>query len=211
MNDTLIKKLKVKNQLSSFLPQGFEEMVTDLIFSTPVRFKIVKPRNTKLGDFRAGLGSEKPQITVNGDLNPYSFLITTLHEFAHLNVYLQYGFGVKPHGEEWKKAYRNLISPAINLNLLPKDIEIALINSLVATKASSCSDIHLFRVLKKYDVNRNNIIHLEEIPSGSEFILQGKIMKKGELRRKRYLCEEITTRKKYLVHALSEINIHEKQ
>jgi SprT protein len=203
------KKAKVQEQLKSFLPSGFESMVADLIFSSPVVFKIVKPRNTKLGDFRAGTNQEKPQITVNGNLNPYSFLVTTLHEFAHLNVYLKHGFRVKPHGDEWKNEYRKLLVPAIDTNLLPQDIINTLMNSLVNTKASSCSDIHLMRVLKKYDTKNEDILHLEEIAQGSTFLLQGKTFIKGELRRKRYLCEEITTRKKYLVHALSEIKKHE--
>jgi len=203
------KKAKVREQLKSFLPLGFESMVADLIFSSPVIFKIVKPRNTKLGDFRAGIKQEKPQITVNGNLNPYSFLITTLHEFAHLNVYLKHGFRVKPHGEEWKHEYRKLLVPAIDTHLLPQDIVNTLMNSLVNTKASSCSDIHLMRVLKKYDTKNEDMLHLEEIAQGSTFLLQGKTFVKGELRRKRYLCEEITTRKKYLVHALSEIKKHE--
>lgn len=199
------KKIKVTEQLKAFLPAGFEFMVADLIFNEPVSFKIVKPRNTKLGDFRAGLNGEKHQITVNGNLNKYSFLITTLHEFAHLITYLKFGHRIKPHGEEWKAEYRKLLVPAIDTKLLPMDIVKALVNSLVNTKASSCSDIGLMRVLKNYDQGNEDTIFLENIPHNSIFILQGKKFLKGELRRKRYLCEDISTNKKYLVHALSEV------
>lgn len=195
------KKIKVTEQLKAFLPAGFEVMVADLIFNEPVSFKIVKPRNTKLGDFRAGLNGEKHQITVNGNLNKYSFLITTLHEFAHLITYLKFGHRIKPHGEEWKVEYRKLLVPAIDTKLLPSDIVRALVN----TKASSCSDIGLMRVLKNYDQGNEDTIFLENIPHNSVFILQGKKFLKGELRRKRYLCEDISTNKKYLVHALSEV------
>jgi SprT protein len=201
------QKIRVENQLKLFLPSGFEKMVSNLLFSSPVSFKIVKPRSTKLGDFRAGSKTQKHQITVNGNLNSYSFLITTLHEFAHLHVHLKFGNKVKPHGEEWKTEYRNLILPALDLKILPQEIINALLNSLTNTKASSCSDLNLMRVLKKYDLKQENKLHLEEIPKGTKFSLQGKTFLKGELRRKRYLCEEISSKKIYLVHALSEINI----
>lgn len=199
------KKLKVTGQLKSFLPAGFEEMVSDLIFAEPVSFKIVKPRNTKLGDFRAGLNGERHQITVNGNLNPYSFLITTLHEFAHLRAFVLHGHRIRPHGEEWKMEYRKLLLPAIDTGLLPSDIVRALMNSLVNTKASSCSDIGLMRVLKNYGLKSDATVFLESLPKNSIFILQGKQFMKGDLRRKRYLCEDLTTKRKYLVHALSEV------
>jgi SprT protein len=202
------KKLKVKAQLKSFLPDGFEGMIADLLFADPVSFKVVKPRNTKLGDFRASLNGERHQITVNGDLNKYSFLITTLHEFAHLKTFLKFGHRVKPHGEEWKMEFRKLLVPAIDTKLLPQDILNALMNSLVNTKASSCSDIQLMRVLKKYDAANSDTTLLENIPHNAVFVLQGKQFVKGELRRKRYLCEDLVSKKKYLVHALSEVKAH---
>ena len=46
---------------------------------------------------------------MNGDLNPYSFLITTLHEFAHLHTFQQHGNRVNPHGDEWKTNFRKLL------------------------------------------------------------------------------------------------------
>jgi len=179
--------------------------VADLLFRDPVSFRIVRPRTTKLGDFRAGQPGQKSQITVNGDLNPYSFLVTTLHEFAHLETFLKYGHGVKPHGEEWKITYRNLLLPAIDSGLLPGDVLNALVNSLASTRASSCSDVQLSRILKRYDKPKEGIVLLESLPKNATFALQGKKFVKGDLRRKRYLCEEITGSRKYLVHALSEV------
>ena len=203
------KKDLVRQQLKNFLPEGFESMVADLIFAEPVYFKIVKPRNTKLGDFRAGIQGERPQITVNGNLNIYSFLITTLHEFAHLKTHIKFGSRIKPHGEEWKIEYRKLLLPAIDTRLLPEDVVGALMNSLVKTKASSCSDIDLMRILKRYDNPDSPVVLLESIPKNSVFDLKGKKFLKGELRRNRYLCEEISSKRNYLVHALSEVTPHE--
>lgn len=200
------KKQRTKESLTAFLPAGFEEMVADLLFSTPVKFKVVPPRSTKLGDFRASFNGEKHQITINGDLNKYAFLITTLHEFAHLQTFNEFRSSVKPHGEEWKHTFRKLLVPAIDSGLLPQDIQQALINSLTNTKASSCSDIQLSRVLKRYDEQNTGLVSLETLPKNSTFVLQGKQFLKGELRRRRYVCEDMSNSKKYLVHALSEVS-----
>lgn len=199
------KRQVILEKMKAFVPTGFEEMVVDLLFENPVSFKIVAPRATKLGDFRAGMNGEKAQITVNGDLNPYAFLITTLHEFAHLKTFLEFGHRVKPHGEEWKSIYRSLLLPAIDSGLLPKDILNALVQSLTNTKASSCSDLHLSRVLRTYDKPIEGIVLLESLPKNTTFVLQGKHFIKRELRRNRYLCDEISSKKQFLVPALSKV------
>ena len=205
MKKTVNKKQAILEKLKAFVPAGFEEMVVNLLFENTVSFKIVAPRSTKLGDFRAGMNGEKSQITVNGDLNPYAFLITTLHEFAHLKTFLEFGHRVKPHGEEWKNIYRSLLLPAIDSGLLPNDILNALVQSLTNTKASSCSDVNLTRVLRTYDKPKEGIVLLESLPKNTTFVLQGKHFIKRELRRKRYLCDEVSSNKKYLVHALTEV------
>lgn len=207
MTSLVARKQVVTEKLKAFVPAGFEWMIADLLFENPVSFKIVPPRSTKLGDFRAGINGEKHQITVNGDLNPYAFLITTLHEFAHLQTFIQYGRFVKPHGEEWKATFRKLLLPAIDSKLLPIDVTNALVRSLSSTKASSCSDVQLSRVLKQYDKPKEGIVLLESLPKNTTFALQGKHFVKGDLRRKRYLCDELSTRKKYLIHALSEVKL----
>ena len=204
-NTILRKREKIIEGFIKFLPAGFEEIVVDLFLSSPVKFKIVPPRKTKLGDFRIGSGMEKPQITVNGDLNPYSFLITTLHEFAHLHTFQQHGNRVNPHGEEWKANFRKLLLPIINSNKLPKNIEHALVDSLVSLKASSCTDLKLSRILKSYDDLKDGVEILERLPKNTIFALNGREFIKGELRRKRFLCEETISKRMYLVNALAEV------
>jgi hypothetical protein len=199
------KRDEVIRVFEKYLPQVFVDYVVQLYLSANVRFKIVGERKSKLGDFRAGLSGEKHQITVNGTLNKYAFLITTLHEFAHLDTYNQYGFSVLPHGEEWKNAFRKLLIPVIDEKTLPKDIQNALVQSLISTKASSCSDHQLSRVLKAYDERKENMALLEELPNNTTFALNGKHFVKGPLRRKRFLCEEIHSKRKYLVNALAEV------
>jgi hypothetical protein len=199
------KRDEVIRVFEKYLPLVFVEYVVQFYLSANVRFKIVGERKSKLGDFRAGRSGEKHQITVNGTLNKYAFLITTLHEFAHLETYNRYGFSVLPHGEEWKNAFRKLLIPVIDEKTLPKDIQNALVQSLISTKASSCSDHQLSRVLKAYDERKENMALLEELPNNTTFALNGKHFVKGPLRRKRFLCEEIHSKRKYLVNALAEV------
>lgn len=203
----LSRKQRLEKQLKPYLPEGFEPMVADLLLKNPVRFNITQPRATKLGDYRAPYGDEKfHRISVNGNLNRYSFLITTLHEFAHLETYIRYGNRVKPHGEEWKKTYRELLWPAITMGTLPKAIENALMKSLANTKASSCSDTQLSRVLRQFDESATDEATLEELPKNATFSLQGRHFRKGDLRRTRYVCEEIVSKRSFLIHALATVN-----
>lgn len=190
--------------LSRFTPKEFVPYLTNLILNAKVKFKIVPGRKTKLGDFRVSNSKNKPTITVNGDLNSYSFLITALHEIAHLNTFRKYGNLVQAHGLEWKDAFRNLLKPVLDSKLLPEDIEKALWKSFIKTKASSCSDLYLSRVLKKYDIE-NDKLQLENLAKNSTFALNGKLFSKGNLRRTRFECVEISTGKRFLVHALANV------
>lgn len=199
------KRNKLRTNFKKFVPEEFVELIVELLIAHPIKFKIVPPRKTKLGDFRYGSKLEKPEITINGNLNPYAFLITTLHEFAHLHTFLEYGNTVSPHGKEWKNSYQKLLLPIIESRKLPQDIEKVLMNSLINVKASSCSDINLSRVLKNYDEAKEGVKLVEELPKNAIFVLNGREYIKGDLRRKRYLCTEMISKRQYLVNALAEV------
>ena len=198
------KKEKYRMVLSKYLPANFIEIVVELLVKHPVKFRVAKPRKTKLGDFRANRDGLH-QITVNGDLNPYSFLITTIHEFAHLVTFQEYKGRVKPHGKEWQLTYSKMIYPVIESGDLPKDVSDVLLNSLINVKASSCTDQNLSRVLIKYDKPIQGLILLEELPSKSIFNLSGKNFTKGNLRRTRYVCVDNSNNKRYLISALAQV------
>ncbi len=145
------KHTAYQKAIAKYVPEAFVETVVILLINHKVRFKIVPPRSTKLGDFRPGNQIRLPQITVNGNLNPYAFLITTLHEFAHHITFEEYSNKVSPHGVEWKHAFKLLLQPVIYHPEFPVNIRIALEKSLHNLKASSCSDIHLSRELAKFE------------------------------------------------------------
>ena len=194
--------------LKKYLPEGYEHFVQQLMVKHPIRFRIVKPRTTKLGDFKINRITKDTQITVNGNLNPFSFLITTVHEFAHYITFKKYGLRIRPHGDEWKKEYAILSSEAINFGQLPKDVEAAFVNSLIKIKAS-CSDLSLMRTLKQYDNDNLNKVNIECLTKNAIFAYQNRQFKVLEKRRTRYLCEELKSNKKYSFHALTEIELHE--
>lgn len=190
--------------LSRFVPAHFAPYLTDCILNANIQFKIVPGRKTKLGDFRTSPLQKKPIITVNGDLNPYSFLITSLHELAHLDTYRKHGWRVAAHGAEWKAAFRDRLLPVLESETLPADLQKVLWKSWTQLKASSGTDLHLSRALKAYD-KKEETHTLESLPLHAEFLLNQKCFKKGQLRRTRYLCTEIGSNKQYLVHALAAV------
>lgn len=196
----------VKEQFKKYIPEEFVAYVVDLLFEHKTIFKVSKPRKTKLGDYRFLREKNAHKITVNSDLNPYSFLITTLHEFAHLKTFVAYKNTVSPHGVEWKEAFKELLIPVLEHPTFPEDIKKVLKRTLNNLKASSCTDINLYRVLKAYDSKTDKSL-LEEIENNSLFQLNTKSYRRGRLRRSRYECMEIQSGKLYLVHRLAEVDV----
>ena len=193
-------------QLSKYIPETAAPIVSQWINDTSCRFKVTRSRSTKLGDYRAPYRGEPHQITVNHDLNPYSFLITTIHEFAHLKTYQDYKNKVKPHGVEWKNNFKNLIQPFLKLNIFPVEIVQAVSNYMNNPAASSCTDLTLYRVLKSYDIKTSEALHVEEIPENAIFELKnGRRFQRLEKLRKRYRCVEVETKKIYLFHPIAEV------
>lgn len=202
---TVSKKVAQYNRvLGKYLPSEYISYVVDLLIQHPVQFRVAKPRKTKLGDFRAErTGLHK--ITVNGDLNQYSFLVTTIHEFAHLVTFNEYGPRVKPHGTEWQNMYSKMLYPVVQAGHLPEDVAKAIERSLLNVKASSCTDQNLHRVLMKYDAPKEGLVVLENLASGDVFDLNGKSYQKGNLRRTRYVCTNTDNHRKYLISALAQV------
>src|SRR5690606_23237564 len=87
--------------LSRYLPQQAVKPVFDLIVMHQVHLKIVNQRSTRHGDYRQA-HTGKHEITVNGSLNKYRFLMTLIHEISHLIAFEKFGRAIKPHGQEWK-------------------------------------------------------------------------------------------------------------
>jgi len=189
------------NSFHSFVPSESRVTLQAWIDELGVDLQIVNPRKTKLGDFKVQHG--KLSISVNNNLNPYSFLITLTHELAHAFVYTKHFNKVLPHGEQWKSTFKSML---LNfLDLFPENINKALSLYLLNPKASTLTDVKLSIVLREYDKQRRIII--SDILEGENFSTSnGKKFLKGKKLRKRFRCKEQDTNRVYLFHPLAEVN-----
>lgn len=198
--------------LAKYLPARSVDICCNWIVEKNIHLRITRGRASKYGDYRPKENGGGHDISVNHDLNPYSFLITFTHEVAHLNCFNRFKHRHDPHGNEWKQEFRALLNEFLKLCIFPEDIEITLRNYIRNPAASSCSDQQLHRVLKKYDKQSDTpVLHLEELELGTAFrINQSRsslVFLKGQRKRTRYHCIDIKTKREYLVSALAEVII----
>jgi hypothetical protein len=192
--------------LSKYIPEHAVVPVFELIKANNVHLKIVNERVTRHGDYRKGL-SGKHEITVNGTLNKYRFLITLVHEIAHLVAFEKFGRTIKPHGNEWKYSFQLLMVPFIRPEIFPNQLLPLLARHFKNPSASSDTDATLALALKQFD-QQNDKNYVFEIPYGSTFrIHNGKIFKKISLRTKRYECLEISSGRVYLFNPNAEVEL----
>lgn len=202
-----MSKTKVDfSALEAYLPIGSFEPVIVYMHDYKIQLTVTRNRASILGDYRHAHNGKGHRISINGDLNKFSFLITLLHEIAHLVTFEKHQSRVQPHGIEWKTNFGNILSIFINKNLFPEDVRTALINSIKSPAASSCSDEKLLRVLKMYDSKKENTFFVEQLANGELFEIKGsRIFVRGEKIRKRYKCKELATGKWYLFSPVSEV------
>lgn len=192
--------------LRQFIPHDAVPKVLEYLQHYKVHLTITRERKSILGDYRHATIYKTHRISVNGTLNPYSFLITLVHELAHLVTFMKYGNRVQSHGKEWKACYAMLLKDFLGHRIFPADIEMALQQSMHDLPASSCADEGLMRILKKYDKQENGLVMVEQLPEGQLFdIGQGRIFKKGKKLRKRFQCIELSTGKMYLFSPIYEV------
>lgn len=190
------------------IPTASQSQIVDLITNENVDVKVKRERKTRHGDYKK-LPNSKHQITVNSNLNPYRFLITLIHEIAHLKTYKIYGNGIKPHGREWKHTFQHLMLPFLRPEIFPTELLPLLANHFKNPKASSDTDTKLAFALKQFDAP-NDKSFVFEVPEGVTFRLyNGRIFKRGHKRRKRYECVEINSGKVYLFNPNAEVEILE--
>ena len=172
--------------LKKYLPEETVAIISEWIVDLDFKLKITKERKTRLGDYTSPHSGLNHTITINYNLNKYAFLITLVHEVAHLVTFNEHKNKVNPHGAEWKRNFQKLMQPFLTTDILPLEVFAALRKYLQNPAASSCSDIHLLRTLKLHD-EESDTIFLEHLPINTLFLYNGsRIFKKGERIRKRY-------------------------
>jgi SprT protein len=195
--------------LKKYLPEQSVELIAEWIVKFDFKLKIKKERSTRLGDYTSPRPGLNHTITINHNLNKYAFLITLVHEIAHLVTYNTYKNAVNPHGKEWKENFKSLIQPFLNTETFPLEVFAALRKYMQNPAASSCSDVHLLRTLKLHDESTDTVF-LEYLPINAVFLYNGsRVFQKGEKIRKRFKCKEINSGMVYLFNPLVEVEVFE--
>lgn len=195
---------KGREILEKHLPGAALDPVFSFLKKHRVHLKITGARTSKLGDYRPPVRYSNHRISVNHNLNPYHFLVTLLHEFAHLLTWENHRNRVKPHGSEWKKEYSLLLTEYLELGVFPPDLGPAIAEVALNPSWSTASDARINRQLTAY--NREKHITLEDIPLNSLFrIHNGVVFIKLEKLRKRYRCRRLDNRRIYTVSPDMEV------
>lgn len=200
-----------KMALTPYLHTKALDYVDKILADYQVLVKVSKARESKFGDYRFPFKKDFHQITVNGNLNSYAFLITLIHEIAHLIAFDKHGRKITPHGSAWKQCFQHAMKPLLNETFFNENVLAALKKYMQNPKASSASDLALFGALKAFDSKSEHSKQLDTLACNAHFKLKNRIFKKLEKRRTRILCEEVPGGKKYLIHSQAEVEILDTQ
>jgi hypothetical protein len=197
----------LKDVLAKYVPEHAVDALFELIKMYGVHLKIVNERVTRHGDYHRD-ASGYHRITVNSSLNKYRFLITLVHEIAHLAAFEKFGRNIKPHGYEWKVTFQKLMVPFIRPEIFPNQLLPLLARHFKNPKASSDTDATLSLALKQFDEKEGDRNYIFEVPYGALFrIHNGKIFKKGAQRVKRFECMEVSSGRLYLFNPNAEVEM----
>lgn len=197
--------MNIASTLHNRVPPAAVAYCAGLFNDLNATLKVTRPRRTKHGDFRADAQGQCV-ITVNESLNPYAFLITYIHEVAHLAVYRRLVQAsrrrhIRPHGTEWQAAFRSLMAPLLNESVFPPAILIQLQGYMIKPAASSGTHIGLTQALREYDAPPGGHSLLVDLAEGQTFAFQKKQYVRGMKRRTRIVCTEKDTGNRVLIWA----------
>ncbi len=186
-------------------PEAARQMAAALFKEYHFLFRITTPRQSRLGSFKGLRNSSRPIIHINSDLGQYTFLLVFLHELAHLVVMKQHGRRAKPHGTEWKNAYRALVKPFFDEQVFPPVLARELNRYFLKTPATFHHDTRLINTLAEMEGGQI-IVTVNDLPLNSTFtLMNGRQFVKLEKLRTRYKCFCPATRKYYLVPKSAQI------
>lgn len=207
-----MEKNQIKHILKPHLPEASINDVVSLMINHQVYLRITRSRSSKYGDFRVPARGQQPKLSINYNLNSYAFLITLLHEMAHLLVWQKYQQiyrQIKPHGSQWKNEFKALMMPFLKPEIFPDTLLLILKKHMLNPKASSSSDLALMKELRKFDHHNIEVKLLSDLSAGDVFLLKNQEFKIIKKNRTRFLCENLSNKRRYLIHSLAEINLPE--
>ncbi len=187
--------------LEQFLPENALPYLKIWFGSYPCHLKITKNRNSKLGDYRK-LPDKSHQITVNGTLEPQLFFFVLTHELAHLIAFEKYGRRISPHGAEWKQTFREMLLES--LTVYAEDLRPIILKFSKSPKANFMASpdlVKYFHVPKEDDEQT----FIENLKKGELFEYKKEIFVIEETTKKRYLCKNIKSSRKYYFRNLAQV------
>ncbi|MEK6481603.1 SprT-like domain-containing protein [Catalinimonas sp. 4WD22] len=198
---------QITQVMSRHVPEAAQAYSIDLWLQHPFSLHITPKRVSKLGDYRYHKKKNTHIISLNATLNPYAFLITYLHEIAHLIAFQQHGFRIAPHGKEWKKCFQQLMEPMLHEKVFPQDVLRPLRKYMLNPKAASGSDHKLSLALQNYDDHQDGSMPLSKIQPEQTFQFRNMIFIKESVRRTRALCRDLASGKRYLVSEIARVQL----
>jgi SprT protein len=196
------------DSFAAYMPEGAFAMIKPWFEKYVIKLTITKARKSILGNYlHPHTGHPHHAITINGNQNKYSFLVTLVHELAHLEAFVRYKNNIAPHGREWQAIYRDLMNGYLGKNIFPEPLERVLTQSLQKVKAGSCSDPVLHKALSAYDEELiEGLKFLDELPLNSYFVTkEGRVFQSLEKRRTRFLCKDIASARNYYISGVLKV------
>ena len=192
--------------LANHLPAAAVDWVYSYLDRYRVHFHITRGRRSKLGDYRPPCtGHQCHEMSVNGDLAPYLFLLVFLHEAAHLETRLHHG-AVAPHGREWQGEYARLLVD--RAAIFPPDVQPLIAAYTSRLPLSRSAGQRLEQALRQYGQPAAATLTVDDLAAGSTFRLAGRPdmeLRMLERRRTRWLCVDDATGRRYTVSATAEV------
>lgn len=208
-NTLIIMSKAFRETLARFVPVEALDEVVELIDIYQIQLKIRKSRLSKLGDFRPGVNGRLPQISLNGSLNVYAFLLVFLHELAHHIVWEKYGPKAAAHGKAWKETFGFLLRDFAQKGFFHPSITEAVIDYSFKVKATGLASASLQRQLRMFDKEPaydSEKVFLEDMPEQSLFVAaNGRLFRKEGKLRKRYRCLCMRNKRTYLFQPMAEV------
>lgn len=197
--------------LEKYFPEASIDQCYHWIRSEKLHFTVKGHRESKRGDYRTDHKGTNNRITVNGTLNPFSFHLTFVHELAHHFAYQKYGRHIRPHGQEWKHSFRELMLEVDLPAVYPEDVIKPLLQYLLNPLASTDRHTALSMALKRYDQNNDysealpGSVHICDLKPGMRFRYNGERFVVVKKRRRLYLCQQLDGDKHFLFQPHADV------
>ncbi|MFN4298124.1 MAG: SprT-like domain-containing protein [Thermaurantimonas sp.] len=144
--------------LAKYLPDKAYHYVEGLLNQHTIFLKITKPKRSRAGLYFFDEKRGRHAIYINGNLDKYNFLITLIHEYAHLVARSRYGKAIKPHGPEWKSTFRELMKPLLHTDIFPPAIITYLRSHMANPAATHFRDKALIEAIDRYISHAQSVL-----------------------------------------------------